>query len=76
MKYVDKMLSKNLIKKIQNFRFFDAIMANKMTKEELDVKAIKDTFLSPSEIGCALSHCGVYDEFLKSDKKKYYDMRR
>ena len=26
------------------FRFFDAIMANKMTKEELDVKAIKDTF--------------------------------
>ena len=51
------------------FRFFDAIMANKMTKEELDVKAIKDTFLSPSEIGCALSHCGVYDEFLKSDKK-------
>ena len=51
------------------FRFFDAIMANKMTKEELDVKAIKDTFLSPGEIGCALSHCGVYDEFLKSDKK-------
>ena len=51
------------------FRFFDAIMANKMSKEELDVKAIKDTFLSPSEIGCALSHCGVYDEFLKSDKK-------
>lgn len=43
------------------FRFFDAIMANKMSKEELDTKAIKDTFLSPSEIGCALSHCGVYD---------------
>lgn len=51
------------------FRFFDAIMANKMSKEELDTKAIKDTFLSPSEIGCALSHCGVYDEFLKSDEK-------
>ena len=51
------------------FRFFDAIMANKMSKEELDTKALKDTFLSPSEIGCALSHCGVYEEFLKSDEK-------
>ena len=51
------------------FRFFDAVMANRMSKEELDSKAIKDTFLSPSEIGCALSHCGVYDEFLKSDEK-------
>ena len=51
------------------FRFFDAIMANKMSKEELATKSIKDTFLSPSEIGCALSHCGVYDEFLKSDEK-------
>ena len=52
-----------------DFRFFDAIMANRMSKEELDTKAIKDTFLSPSEIGCALSHCGVYDEFLNSDEK-------
>ena len=42
------------------FRFFDAVMANKMSKEELATKSIKDTFLSPSEIGCALSHCGVY----------------
>ena len=51
------------------FRFFDAVMANRMSKEELDTKAIKDTFLSPSEIGCALSHCGVYDKFLNSDEK-------
>ena len=51
------------------FQFFDAVMANRMSKEELDTKALKDTFLSPSEIGCALSHCGVYDEFLKSDEK-------
>lgn len=55
-------------KKNIEFSFFDAIMANKMSKEELDAKSIKDTFLSPSEIGCALSHCGVYDEFLKSDE--------
>ena len=63
----------NIIKEFNKenieFKFFDAIMANKMSKEELDTKAIKDTFLSPSEIGCALSHCGVYDEFLKSEKK-------
>lgn len=52
-----------------DFRFFDAVMANRMSKEELDTKAINDTFLSPSEIGCALSHCGVYDEFLKSNEK-------
>ena len=51
------------------FRFFDAVMANRMSKEELDTKAIKDTFLSPSEIGCALSHCGVYDKFLNSHEK-------
>lgn len=51
------------------FQFFDAVMANRMSQEELDTKALKDTFLSPSEIGCALSHCGVYDEFLKSDEK-------
>lgn len=64
---------KNVIKEFNKenieFRFFDAIMANKMSKEELATKSIKDTFLSPSEIGCALSHCGVYDEFLKSDEK-------
>lgn len=63
----------NIIKEFSNndldFKFFDAIMANKMSKEELATKSIKDTFLSPSEIGCALSHCGVYDEFLKSDEQ-------
>ena len=63
----------NIIKEFSNndldFKFFDAIMANKMSKEELATKSIKDTFLSPSEIGCALSHCGVYEEFLKSNEK-------
>ena len=51
------------------FKFFDAIMANKMPKEKLVIKALKDTFLTPSEIGCALSHIGVYKEFLKSNQK-------
>lgn len=51
------------------FSFFDAIMANKMPKEELSTKALKDTFLTPSEIGCALSHIGVYKKFLESNQK-------
>ena len=51
------------------FSFFDAIMANKMSKEELTTKALKDTFLTPSEIGCALSHIGVYKKFLESNQK-------
>ena len=51
------------------FTFFDAIMANRMTKTELEIKALKGTFLAPSEIGCALSHIGVYQEFLESDQK-------
>ena len=51
------------------FSFFDAIMANKMSKEELSTKALKDTFLTPSEIGCALSHIGVYKKFLESNQK-------
>lgn len=32
------------------FRFFDAIMANKMSKEELDAKSIKDTFYHPVKL--------------------------
>ena len=51
------------------FSFFDAIMANKMLKEELATKALKDTFLTPSEIGCALSHIGVYKKFFESNQK-------
>lgn len=54
------------------FSFFDAIMANKMSKEELATKALKNTFLTPSEIGCALSHIGVYKKFLKSNQKSIY----
>lgn len=58
------------------FSFFDAIMANKMPKEELATKALKDTFLTPSEIGCALSHIGVYKKFLESNQKSIYHHKR
>lgn len=50
-------------------RFFDAIMATRMTEDELEGKAIYDTFLSKGEIGCALSHLEIYRQLLDSDNK-------
>ena len=44
------------------FTFFDAIMANRMNPKEVASKALPNTFLTSSEIGCALSHLGVYKE--------------
>lgn len=52
-----------------DFDFFNAVMANKMDRKELESKALMNTFLSPGEIGCALSHCAVYEDFLTSDDK-------
>lgn len=51
------------------FRFFDAIMAKYLPEEYIFNKAVDDVCLSSSEIACALSHCAVYDEFLKSDEQ-------
>ena len=51
------------------FHFFNAIMANRMSEEEIAKAAVEHTFLSASEIGCALSHRTVYDEFLQSEHK-------
>lgn len=51
------------------FTFFDAIMANRMNPKEVASKALPNTFLTSSEIGCALSHLGVYKEFLLSNDK-------
>lgn len=51
------------------FTFFDAIMANRMNPNEVASKALPNTFLTSSEIGCALSHLGVYKEFLSSNDK-------
>lgn len=44
-------------------------MANRMSEEEIAKAAVEHTFLSASEIGCALSHRTVYDEFLQSEHK-------
>lgn len=56
-------------KKNLDFRFFDAVMANRMSEKDVAAAALENTFLSASEIGCALSHRTVYDEFLQSEHK-------
>jgi hypothetical protein len=51
--------------------FFDAIMGNTMSKDKLKTflrHGSKEFFLSPGEIGCALSHLGVYKLLLESNE--------
>lgn len=49
--------------------FTEAIMATGMPNEEVYAQAISNTFLAKGEIGCALSHKKVYEEFLNTDQK-------
>ena len=49
--------------------FFDAVMGKYMSQEELERLSFPDTYLSPGEIGCALSHIGCYKKFLASEEK-------
>ena len=53
---------------IANPHFTDAIMATRMPDEAVYAQAIPNAFLSKGEIGCALSHKKVYEEFLKTDQ--------
>lgn len=52
-----------------DFEFFDAVMGKNMSKDELAAVSFPDTYLSPGEIGCSLSHVGCYEKFLESDEK-------
>lgn len=52
-----------------DFTFFDAIMANRMDPDEVASKALPNTFLTRGEIGCALSHLGVFKDFLSSNNQ-------
>ena len=54
---------------IMSPHFTDAIMATRMPDEEVYAQAIPNTFLSKGEVGCALSHKKVYEEFLNTDQK-------
>lgn len=47
--------------------YTDAIMATKMTDNEVYSYTIPDTYLTKGQVGCALSHKKVYEAFLKSD---------
>lgn len=52
--------------------FFDAVMGRDMTEEEREKALYVPGSMMPGEIGCALSHLGVYKEFLASDKKSVF----
>lgn len=60
---------------IENFELVEAIDGNKLKDEELNLLTYKNkklinpwnTKMSPSQIGCALSHIKIYKKFIKSN---------
>ncbi len=60
---------------IFDYEIIEAVDGNILTKEELNSKVFKDkkglnywnTKMSPSQIGCALSHIKIYKKLLKSE---------
>lgn len=52
---------------IYDLNFTDAIMATRVSDEEVANYAVPNTFLSKGEIGCALSHKYVYEKLLHSE---------
>lgn len=52
--------------------FFDAIMGNELSKEELQKLSASEGLLTLGEIGCALSHLGVYQRLLESQEPCVY----
>lgn len=62
---------KKAFKNFDNFKIISAVDGRKMGASEYYSVAIKSylkfgKFLSPSEVGCSLSHILAYEEFLKS----------
>lgn len=51
---------------IEKLIYTDAIMATRMSDEEVYSHTVSDTFLTKGEVGCVLSHKKVYEEFLNS----------
>ena len=75
----DKNRKKNIIKElvkqnIKNYEIIDAIDGNKLNKNKLNLVTFKDknhlnpwnSKLSPSQIGCALSHIKIYKKFIET----------
>lgn len=52
--------------------FFDAIMGNELSKEKLLKLSASEGLLTLGEIGCALSHLGVYRKLLESREPCVY----
>lgn len=52
--------------------FFDAIMGNKLSKEQLHKLSADGGLLTVGEIGCALSHMAIYKKLLESEEPFIY----
>ncbi len=76
----DKNRRKNIIREVKkqnfkNFEIIDAIDGNNLDKNELNISKFKNNKLlnpwnskmSPSQIGCALSHIKIYKKFIESN---------
>lgn len=75
----DKNRRENIIKElvkqnINNYEIIDAVDGNKLNKNELNLVTFRDknqfnpwnSKLSPSQIGCALSHIKIYKKFIET----------
>ena len=76
----DNARRKNIINEIEkqnikNYEIIDAIDGNELSEQELNNLSYKDKNLinpwnikmSPSQVGCALSHIKIYKKFIKTD---------
>ena len=76
----DKDRRKNIIieikkQNIKNYEIIDAINGNELNNKELDNASYKNknlinpwnTKMSPSQVGCALSHIKIYKKFIQTD---------
>ena len=76
----DKDRRKNIIieiekQNIKNYEIIDAVNGNELSNKELDSASYKNRNLinpwnikmSPSQVGCALSHIKIYKKFIQTD---------
>ena len=76
----DKNRRENIIREVNkqnltNYEIIDAVDGNKLNQNELDIATFKNkknfnpwnSKMSPSQIGCALSHIKVYEKFIKTE---------
>ena len=76
----DKNRRENIIREVEkqnltNYEIIDAVDGNKLNQNELDVATFRNkkhvnpwnSKMSPTQIGCALSHIKVYENFIKTE---------